>query len=325
MILVWVGIGLACGWYVLFYRRAAQAKKHKKPVAQSKHLKALPAYQKAMKRYTWLVRGLAGLSALLLLVTIVLSMRPASKSTEQPEARNRDIMLCLDVSGSMTAVDAKVTEVFAKLAEGFKGERIGLVIFDSSAATIFPLTDDYDYVIDTLNKTKEAYTNEDYSKDTYDIYSGVSEGEGSSLIGDGLASCALRFDKLDTKRSRSIILATDNYVNGNPIVDLKQAGALAKKNGIRVYGLNPGDYSTNYFVDQNALDYKRVVLSTGGDYYKFEDASAVPGIIEKITKQEATRFKGQPTLVVNDQPRYYIVVIVGLLGVIMLLYWRLEI
>ena len=56
-------------------------------------------------------------------------------------------MLCLDVSGSMIAYDAAVLEVFEQLTEEFTGERISMVVFNASAVTYFPLTNDYDYIV----------------------------------------------------------------------------------------------------------------------------------------------------------------------------------
>jgi hypothetical protein len=305
------------------WRARRKPKEQRKPVANTRYLQKLEAYQKALSQYRLLVRLTAVCGVLLIIFLMVLSMRPASKSTETPEFRNRDIVLCLDVSGSMTTVDAEVAGVFTELAKGFKGERIAMVVFDSSSATIFPLTNDYDFVSDMLQKTKDAFSNQDFSKQTYDIYTGVSQGEGSSLIGDGLASCVLRFDKLDSKRSRSIILATDNYVSGNQIVDLQQAGALAKQKGVRVYGLNPSDFSTGDYKDPVSDEYRQVVLSTEGDYYKFDKAAAVPGIITKINQQDATRFKGSAVLTVNDKPN---VLIIGAVIIVVLLFgllWRL--
>ncbi len=52
---------------------------------------------------------------------------------------------------------------------------------------------------------------------------------GASLIGDGLASCALQFDAEDTERSRSIILATDNYVSGEPIYTLRRRRTSSRR------------------------------------------------------------------------------------------------
>ena len=225
----------------------------------------------------------------------------------------------------MTDTDAKVVETFANLTKGFKGERIGMVIFDSSAVTLFPLTDDYEYINDILNKTKASFESKSYNANEYDIYTGVNEGEGSSLIGDGLASCVLRFDNLGTKRSRSIILATDNYANGPQIVDLWEAGGLAKKNDIRVYGLNPNDYSTTNYKEKNSTEFREVVLNTEGDYYKFDDPNAVSSIIEKVSKQEAARFKGSLVSVISDKPQIPIIIISLLTIGLFVLFWRLGI
>ena len=322
MILVWLVV-LPFIWRYLFLKKKNSASK--KPVANSHYLLNLPAYKSALRRYVLVVFGLVVFSAILLVILVVLSLRPASKTVQIPENRNRDIMLCLDVSGSMTSTDATIVDTYASLAKGFKGERIGMVIFDSSAATIFPLTDDYSFVSDTLQKTKEAFTNENYSKNTYDIFTGVNEGQGSSLIGDGLASCVLRFDKLDTIRSRSIILATDNYANGKQIVDLVQAGALARKKDIRVYGLNPSDYSSGSYKDPVSQQFRDVVLSTDGDYYKFDQKEAVKGIIDKISKQEATRSKGSTVLVISDNPQILIITAILLVLILFIVFWWLGI
>ena len=59
---------------------------------------------------------------------IILAGRPTTKTVIEPESRNRDIMLCLDVSGSMYEADSEILRVYAELSKGFKGERIGLVL-----------------------------------------------------------------------------------------------------------------------------------------------------------------------------------------------------
>ena len=104
----------------------------------------------------------------------------------EPESRNRDIMLCLDVSGSMYEADSEILRVYAELSKGFKGERIGLVLFDSSPVVVFPLTDDYDFVTKQLESAAEAFKysfsgkyNSEKTKRIYDLISGVYEGDGS--------------------------------------------------------------------------------------------------------------------------------------------------
>ncbi|MET3718645.1 MULTISPECIES: VWA domain-containing protein [unclassified Arthrobacter] len=111
--------------------------------------------------------------------------RTVEVTTITPEQRNRDIMLCLDTSGSMSSADAAVVEVFGVLAKEFDGERIGLTIFDSSAVQVFPLTDDYGYVQEQLQMADDAFNGNPGSAGFLD---GTWSGRGSSLIGDGLAS-----------------------------------------------------------------------------------------------------------------------------------------
>ena len=182
------------------------------PVANSYRLIRLPEYQKYFRRYKYLISVALLIVAVSVVMIIILAGRPTTKAVIEPESHNRDIMLCLDVSGSMYEADSEILRVYAELSKGFKGERIGLVLFDSSPVVVFPLTDDYDFVTKQLESAAEAFKysfsgkyNSEKTKRIYDLISGVYEGDGSSLIGDGLAGCVNRFDKLDHKRSRSII------------------------------------------------------------------------------------------------------------------------
>ena len=233
---------------------------------------------------------------------IALSGRPATRKVERPEVRNRDIMLCLDISGSMVETDLALIQTFKNLAESFNGERMGLTIFDSSSQRIFPLTDDYNFIASQLETLIENYKNNEFLN-----FEGTYQGDGSSLIGDGLGSCVIRFDQLDTKRSRSIILATDNQVSGNQLINLPQAIELAKKRGIRVYGINPNDSSSDYYNDEASDEFKKGTLDTKGGYYTIRygesaDQTVIEDIVKKISEQEATRFKGAPQVIKHDEP-----------------------
>ena len=109
------------------------------------------------------------------------------------------------------------------------------------AVTYFPLTSDYSYIERQLERLRSEFED---PQERY--YSGTLIGEGSSLVGDGLASCVVRFDRTDSERSRSIILVTDNFVAGEQIFSLPDAAQLAADRGVRVYGINPGDASEDY-------------------------------------------------------------------------------
>lgn len=305
------------------------------PVANSYRLIRLPEYQKYFRRYKYLISVALLIVAVSVVMIIILAGRPTTKAVIEPESHNRDIMLCLDVSGSMYEADSEILRVYAELSKGFKGERIGLVLFDSSPVVVFPLTDDYDFVTKQLESAAEAFKysfsgkyNSEKTKRIYDLISGVYEGDGSSLIGDGLAGCVNRFDKLDHKRSRSIIFGTDNYLAGRPVVTLKEAAEYAKDKDIRVYGINPADYSTGGkygSTSEKVKEFKESMLLTNGDYYKMTDIGAVSSIIDKVTEQEATRFKGTPQIVYSDQTVIFLAILLISFVALMIISWRLRI
>ncbi|MDO4780775.1 MAG: VWA domain-containing protein [Candidatus Saccharibacteria bacterium] len=333
-------VGLAITGVIAYrWRRAHTAADVRKPLAHGSRLTRLPAYQQLIRRQSIAVRALIGLTALALVFGLVLSGRPAYTTVTESEMKNRDIILCLDVSGSMTEANKELTAIYAKLAKDFDGERLGMVIFDSSPVTLFPLTNDYDFISERLAQISKAFGNAskdfDYSTATEaekeewrnaynDIFDGVHQGSGSSLIGDGLASCINRFDVPQQKRSRSIIFGTDNYLAGNPIVTLKEAAELAKERDIRVYGINPADYSTASYTPKESEAFKRATLLTNGDYYKMDQPSAAQQIIQKITAQDATRFKGSPQIVANDMPEWFLLPILLLIMGVIIASWRMK-
>ncbi|WP_423917646.1 vWA domain-containing protein [Frigoribacterium sp. 2-23] len=310
--------------YVRWRRRDRERlRRQGTPVAHSERLTSLPAYRRLVGRYRALlvvalvgVIALGGMSALL-------AARVSSVSVVEPESYKRDVILCLDVSGSMTEVDSKIADTFATLAKGLDGERIGLYLFDSSSVQAFPLTDDYAYVQTQLQQYRDSF--DSYGENGTRYWSGTDLGKGASLIGDGLASCVLGFDDADSNtRPKSIILATDNYVNGQALLTLTQAGALAKEKGVRVYAINPADFGTDQIADQVATELKTTVDDTGGGYYALDDATTVSQIVSEIDAQEAGLFTGTRRLVVTDDPGPLTVaaLIVALGGLLLL--WRVR-
>jgi hypothetical protein len=299
-------------------RRRGDAAVH---VAHADRLTALPGYAPALRRYRVLLATVLVAATLLAAAAIILSGRLVSLTTVQPEMRNRDIVLCLDVSGSMIDYDAQIVETFSQLTEEFDGERIGLVLFNASAVTSFPLTSDYGYAreqLDTLHadlvdpETDWAFAN------------GTLLGNGSSMIGDGLASCVMRFDDLDTERSRSIVFATDNYVAGEQIMTLPEAGEFAQSKDVLVFGLNPGDVGSLDYIGEFADEMQSVVEGTGGSYWALDDPAAVPSIVEQVQARQAERFTGEPILVVSDEPTWPVVAAFAALAAVMVAGWRLR-
>jgi len=290
-------------------------------VAHSERLTALPGYRRALSRYRRFVIASVAALIVLLLAGTALASRVVSTTVFQPELRNRDIVLCLDVSGSMTTYDAALVGVFESLVQRFDGERIALVLFNASATTYFPLTSDYDYVTAQLDHLVEDLTSPDSD---YEYWNGTDLGNGSSLIGDGLGSCVMRFDQVGEERSRSIVLATDNYVAGEPILTLQEAGEYASAQDVTVYGINPGDVTSKDYLDDLAAEMDEVVTATGGEYYALADPGAVAGIVQQITAEQTRTLKGAKQLVQVDEPVVFVLAAFGGLALLMLLAWRLR-
>ena len=298
---------LAYAVYRLKSRRSARAAA---AVANSTALTQLPAYVRALRLHRIRMAVLALSAVLLGGAALVGAARPLDTTVEKPQTRSRDIILCLDISGSMAAYDATLVATFKTLVKNFEGERIGLVIFNSSAATVFPLTDDYDFINGELDTAARALTG-DPEYDSF--FAGTFNGRGTSLIGDGLATCVSSFDKVDVQRARSVVFATDNHLAGRPIIDIDEAGELAKAKGVRVYGLNPEEDGP----DDEAVEMRDIVTGTAGRYYAMSDQSAISGIVDSVQAQEATLIDAAARSLYSDNPTLPIVLAgVGLVGVI---------
>jgi Ca-activated chloride channel family protein len=290
------------------------------PVAYLHRLTALPAYVRARRR------ALLGSLALLLVAALTGAFalaglsRPTVQETISPKRHLRDVMLCLDTSGSMLGYDAEIIEAYASMVESFDGERIGMTVFNSTAVTVFPLTDDYDMAADFLAEAHEGLTS--WGTDGLDFLMATQPETvpGSSLIGDGLTSCVDAFDRRDEERSRSIVLATDNELAGTPLFSLDEAAGIAESAGVRVYALAPDSW---YFT--SALDeLERAAQQTGGEMHSMSDGAGVERIVSSVQRTEAELTDGRSVTLFHDRP---LVPLIGTgVGVLVLLVcaWRLK-
>ncbi|HWK78393.1 VWA domain-containing protein [Microbacterium sp.] len=312
-----VVLAVATGLTIGLRRGVRHRTEHSAPIARAERLRTLSSFRRAVNRRTAALAGVLALGVVAVVVAGVVAARPMSSQTIQPVNTSRDIMLCLDVSGSMSDVDVEVLSVFEELLDGFEGERIGLTIFNSSPVQVFPLTDDYEFIRTHLQSIRESF---DYTDEIPEHWIGTLNGPGASLIGDGLASCAMRFDHLDDERSRSIILATDNELAGASIVTLEEAAQYAASTGVRVFALNPVQGVNTRISDELVA----AAQSTGGEAYGLRDTTTVADIIADVQEQDATELRGQAQVVWTDAPNVWIAVLLVLtLGFIVLM-WRVR-
>lgn len=241
----------------------------------------------------------------------VLMSRPAKAEEISTDIRNRDIFICMDISDSVDELNVEMCDKLKEVVEELDGERFGITIFNAKSVLLVPLTTDYEYVMETLDKLKASfeknilmsspdyeYSMDDFTDDVYNYkYEGTLSYAGSSLIGDGLASCLYSFPDLGTnsERSRLIIFTTDNELNGTPYVTLEEAAKLCKKNDVKVFAVSPDN-----IVDEDT--FKSSIEDTGGEYYRFTSSNVFDDLINDI---EATRTSDMKKVEIRvfDQPQ----------------------
>ena len=330
-----MAIGLAAivaVWTVRNRKELLSGRKLKgKPLAGMARAKSLPIYGQLLALY----RALFTITIVAFIASIVagvcLAARPYTTTTENPSINSRDIILCLDVSGSMEKYNEAIVSKFREIAAELDGERIGFTVFDTTAASVFPLTDDYEFISEQLLRAENGLGSSDWnnpdSRWLTEGTSGVGDRWGSSRIGEGVASCVNGFDMLDDQeRSRFIVLATDNY-SGESAISVPEAAEYARSLGVRIYGLNPDDVSADDgYVSNTAVEYRQATLHTNGAYYKvLRNAELVPDIVDQIMAQDAIMFEGAPKLVERDSPFAAFTVMSVAFAVFIVLIWRLKI
>ncbi len=294
-VVIVVGLGAALLGLLLPKRRRERGL----PVAHVDRMTSLAVFRGALLRYRVGIASALALAVVGVGVAGAVASRPSGIAANQEEDFKRDIVLCLDVSGSMVDVDAEILAVYQQIAAELDGERIGMRIFDASSVMAFPLTSDYDYIQEQLGRYVRALNGTLGPEEQFNYLAGTASGLGASLVGDGLASCVLDFADLEaSERPRSIILATDNVVNGQQIFSLPQAGQLAVDNEVRVYAINPFDFGG----DMYSQELRDIAEGTGGAYFALDFAQTVPQIVDRVNAIEAGFIETPPQIQVIDRP-----------------------
>lgn len=223
------------------------------------------------------------LRVLAMVFLIVALARPQGALTRETfEAEGIDIVLALDVSGSMKANDFKpnrlavARRVASDFVEGRPHDRIGYVTFATTAITRSPLTIDQAALRQIIEGT--GFSN-----------------EGSTAIGTALATSVNRLRESEAK-SKVIILLTDGQNNAGE-VDPITAAELARTMGVRVYTIGAGSRSDQsqgligrFFgnrpapVDEEQLT--QIAEATGGQYFRAESEEALEQVYEQISRLE---------------------------------------
>lgn len=244
------------------------------------------------------------LSQMLLIITVA---RPQHLSEHLTQTgRGIDIVLALDVSGSMEIEDLKPTRLAAakRLASRFvqrrAGDRLGLVAFAGQAYALVPLTTDYDLLLDNLSSLRPGLIEED-----------------GTAIGTALGTAINRLRESPAK-SRICVLLSDGESNAGSL-DPLLAAQLAHAYGIRLYTIGLGEDGYVPFgrdsvtgkprYVQTRLDettMRQLAEAAEGRFFRATDNAALNRVFGEIDKLEKSDIRTQRYRSVQDFYRPYL-------------------
>ena len=268
-------------WYRLRYGGNPGSLRHSRV-----ELLAGPPPTFRVRAYRWL----SLLSGLALVLLLVAAAGPRfAHSSEEIQGEGIDIILALDISGSMRSLDFQpldrldaAKEVIRNFISGRPHDRIGLVVFAARAFTQCPLTLDHPVLVSFLAEIE------------------VGLIEDGTAIGLGLATSVARL-RHSTSPSRTVILLTDG-VNNVPTLEPETAAELARSLDVRVYTVAIGrEGLVPYPVDRNRVRnvetkidlelLQRIAELTGGQMYRATDPEVLAEIFTTIDALETARYE----------------------------------
>jgi Ca-activated chloride channel family protein len=243
---------------------------------------------------------------------IALARPQMGRTIEHVTASGVDIMLVLDVSGSMTAEDYvignqranridTVKRVTQQFIEARPNDRIGIIAFAGRPYLVSPLTLDHDWLIRNLDRVQ------------------IGMVEDSTAIGSAIAAAATRLKDRDSK-TKIIVLLTDGANNAGKVLPLTAAEA-AHALGIKIYTIGAGSNGENndgmvpvpvgkdpfgatvyqkfkFDFDENLLD--QVARLTDGKYFRAADTDSMDKTFREIDRLEKTKIEVEKSADYHD-------------------------
>ncbi len=249
------------------------------------------------------------------LLIIGLARPQTSSSTKNINVEGVDIMLAIDISGSMLAEDFKpnrlevAKETAIEFVELRTNDRIGVSVFSGQSFTLVPLTTDHNLVKDLTARVATKMV------------------EDGTAIGDGLANSINRI-KDSEAISKVVILLTDG-INNAGMIDPLTAAEIAVIYGIRVYAIGVGSKGKVPFPMQTpfgGITYqmvdmpvdiellKQISEMTGGKYFWGDSRTKLQEIYKEIDKLERTKFDVTEFSRKND--KFFIFVLLAFLLIV---------
>ena len=265
-------------WYIFKQRNANPSM----GVSTLSPVKKLPISWKVYLMHFCFVLQLVAIGGLIVALT-----RPQSHDSFKTSRINgTDIVLALDISGSMSAKDFSPSrfmaakEVASKFISQRENDNIGLVIFAGASLSLMPLTNDRAALINAIKNVKMGDLND------------------GTAIGDGLVSAINRIVSGKAK-SKSIILLTDGTNNAGDVPPAT-AAQIAKQKGIRVYTIGVGTNGTirvndPYGFSSTTIETKideeslmNIAQETNGKFFRAKNEKVLQEVFNEIDSLEKT-------------------------------------
>ena len=266
----------------------------RKTITPNLQISTTEGLEKVPKSYKYYFLHLPFVLRVGALVFLIIALaRPQSTDNWANEnVEGIDILMALDISGSMLAEDLKPNRIEAAKAIGSDfismrpNDNIGLVVFAGESFTQSPLTTDKTTLVNLLNNVSEK----------------MIDAQGTA-IGMGLANAVNRLKESQTK-SKIVILLTDGSNNTGEI-DPITAAELAKAFGIRVYtvgvgtrGMAPFPFQTAFGIRRQMVEadidedvLKKISAMTDGKYFRATDNQSLEAIYQEIDLLEKTKIQ----------------------------------
>ncbi|MGH8046895.1 MAG: vWA domain-containing protein [Chthoniobacterales bacterium] len=238
------------------------------------------------------------------------------------QASGVDIMLCVDVSGSMRAEDFTVGNRRANRLEAIKevgrqfieqrpNDRIGIIAFAGRPYLVSPLTLDHDWLIQNLDHVQ------------------IGQIEDGTAIGSALATATNRLKDREAK-TKLIVLLTDGENTAGKVMPITAAEA-AKTLGIRIYAIGAGTQGTAPFpvgrditgqiayedmevhIDEDTL--RKIASISGGEYFRATNTRTLTDIFGEIDKLEKTKIEIEKIALYRDLFPWFVMAGISLLGI----------
>lgn len=289
-------------WYILKNKNANASIRFSSLIGFNK---ARRSYKYYLKHVPFILRNLV-----IICIIIVLARPQSTNRWENIDTEGIDIVLALDISGSMLAEDFRPNrleaskDVAIQFISGRPEDKLGLVVFSGESFTQCPLTTDHAVLINLFK----------------DIKSGMIED--GTAIGLGLANGVSRL-KDSKAKSKVIILLTDGVNNQGEIAPLT-AAELAQTFGIRVYTIGVGSLGTAPYpfqtsfgvqyqtrkveIDEDVL--KEIANITGGRYFRATNNQKLTEIYREIDQLEKTKIEVKQFS--RKKEEYLIIALIGL-------------